>query len=98
MSNSGPMDAQRLEDVLAEIGRFIDGRFAALKVDGVEIAELNYDRIEEQAAEIAALTGCGEEDAEHAISTVFRKSNKDYRQMLTAADIAAIANLFGVEG
>jgi hypothetical protein len=83
---------------LAEIGRYMDGKLAALKADGVEIAELDYDRMEEQAAEIAALTGCGVEDAEQAIATVFRKSDKDYRRLLASPDIAAIGELFGAEG
>lgn len=81
---------------LAGIGRYIDGQCAALRADGVEIAELDYDRLEEQAAEIAALTGCGRADAEHAIAEVFEKSDKDYRQLLEPADIDAIAELFGI--
>jgi hypothetical protein len=81
---------------MAEIGRFVDSKVADLEADGVAITQLNYDNLENQSAEIGALIDCPATAVDKAISEQFKKSTKDYNNLLTADEIQDIKNAFGL--
>ena len=81
---------------MAEIGRFVDSKVADLEADGVAITQLNYDNLENQSAEIGALIDCPATAVDKAISEQFKKSIKDYNDLLTADEIQGIKNAFGL--
>lgn len=81
---------------MAEIGRFVDSKIADLEADGVAITQLNYDDLENQSAETSALIDCPATAVDKAISEQFKKSTKDYNNLLMADEIQGIKNAFGL--
>ncbi|NKB20971.1 MAG: hypothetical protein GKS01_10770 [Alphaproteobacteria bacterium] len=81
---------------MAEIGRYIDAKMADIEAEGLTITRLNYDELESQTVEIGALIDCPSEAIEKAINEQFKKSTKNYRDLLTTDEIQGIKNAFGL--
>lgn len=84
--------------VLKVMQDFIDSGIAILAGNGVRIPVIDYDHIAASMDLIAAATGCGIDSVRRATSQLFRKSEKDYRVILTSDEIRMIGEVFGVAG
>ncbi len=82
---------------MAEIGHYIDSKMAALEADGVTITQLSYDELEQQTAKIGALIDCPADAVDRAVQDQFKKSTKDYHEILTGEEIQDIKDSFGID-
>jgi len=79
---------------LSEINRFIQKKISNLKRKGIDIRYLDYDNINDNAEDISNITGCDLLKVEHTIGAIFRKSGKNYKELLNDNEINEIKALF----
>lgn len=79
---------------LSEINQFIQKKISNLKHKGIDITYLNYDNINDNAEHIRNITGCDLLKVEYAIGAIFRKSSKNYKELLNDNEINEIKALF----
>ena len=71
-------------------------RWPRLAARSTTTTRLNYDDLKNQSAEIGALIDCPADVVDKAIKEQFKKSTKDYRDLLSEDEIQGIKNAFSL--